>query len=331
MNNLYQQQLDHILTGLHIDPVHARITLRADGVEAPYQPDTLRPTLTSLLYQYFYCATEATPATSDPTDTAFADELSRHNRAIERFDPAWTVDSIDTAGLVYATKGNDRQVLYAGEFINEQPKRGPVQPGDTLRLWQPTGQRDRQSGFYFVFGQTPDTGSVVLQTRLYFHARPAGSLLLVQWVSQTLNAYRVPFQFKCLDHPDLYGRCDSAVLYVQKPHLMLVFALLADALPALSPHLLPAVPLFTRPLVPGVAFAESPPNPNESFGTSRCSLIAEGIANAVLAGKPADAWAASVEAVFAQIGLLLQHPYRNPVLPAGSTGYPYQFPDYSLN
>jgi len=332
MINPYQLQLDRILGGLHIDPAQTRITLLADGAEIACQPATLHPTLTNLIYQRFYCEGDPISHPDDdlPTDS-FLNELSRHNHTRPQFNNAWSVTNVDTNGLIYAAKGNDRQLLQTGEYVHEQPKRGPVQIGDTIRLLLPTEECNSTSGFYYVFGQTPGTESMVLQTRLYFHALPEGSKALVSWVTQTLNAFRVPFQFKCLNHPDLYGRCDSAVLYVQKPHLMLIFALLSDFLPLLTPNLLPTVPLFTRLLVPGVAFAESPPNPNESFGTSRCGLIAEGITNAVLAGKPTDDWAASVGEVFERIGLSLHHPYRNPTGQSHRPGYPYQFPDYALN
>ena len=326
MQTHYEHQITTILSGLHVDAARHRITLTADGSETTYQPDTLRPTLTNLIYQRFYCIGEPPVGGAEPTDDSFVDELSRHNHSLEQFDASWTVETVDADGTIYATKGNVRRMLYAGEFVYDTPKRGPVQPGDTLRLLLHAEHRDAQSGFYYVFGQTPGDDAVTLQTRLYFHVSPEGSPRLVSWVTQTLNAYHVPFQFKCLNHPDLYGRSDSAVLYIQKPHVTLVLDLLTDALPTLQPHLLPAVPLFTRVVAPGIAFAESPPNPAESFGTSRCGLIAQGITKAIENGQTADSYADSIRAVFEQIGLSPQHPYRNP-----QSRYPYTFPDFSLN
>lgn len=319
----YEQQLATILNGLRIDPVGRWITLLADGSETIYQPGTLHSTLTNLIYKHFYCAGEApTSGEARPVSDSFVEELSRHNHTSERFDAPWTVGTVDAAGTVYATKGNARRMLHAGEFVYDQLKRGPVQPGDTLRLLLYREHRDAQSGFYYVFGQTPGDDSVTLQTRLYFHVSPDGSAPLVAWVTRTLNAYHVPFQFKCLNHPDLYGRPDPAVLYVQKPHITLVLDRLIEALAELRPFLLPTVPPFTRPVAPGIAFAESPPNPVESFGTSRCGLIAQGITKAVENGQPASTWADAVQAVFGQIGLSLEHPYR-------SSHYPYAFPDCS--
>lgn len=329
MQTRYENQIATILDGLRIDPARHCITLTADGSEVTYQPDSLRSTLTQLIYQHFYCAGETPPPTGsgagvDPD--SFVDALSHANHSREQFDSPWTVAAVDTAGTIYATKGNDRRMLYSGEFVYDQPKRGPAQPGDTLRLLTHAEHRDAQSGFYYVFGQTPGDDSVTLQTRLYFHTSPSGSAPLVAWVTKTLNTYSVPFQFKCLNQPDLYGRTDSAVLYLQKPYVALVLDLLTDAGPILQPHLLPTIPLFTRPITPGVAFAESPPNPNESFGTSRCTLIAQGISTAIENQQPAHSYAAAIRAVFGEVGLSLNHPYLNP-----RSFYPYPFPDISLN
>ena len=330
MSSYYEHQLRTILSGLRIDPTDCQITLMADGSQTTYRPENLSSTLSGLIYLNFYCATDtSTRPLAQPTDNSddsFTSELSRHNQSIEQFDAGWTVETVDMAGAPYATKGNARRMIYAGEFVYDAPKRGPVQKGDIVRLLMHREYRDAQSGFYYVFGQTPGEESTVLQTRLYFHATPEGSLSLISWVTKTLNLYRIPFQFKCLNHPDLYGRTDAAVLYLQKPSVNIVLDLLADALPGLAPNLNPAIPLFTKQITPGIGFAESPPNPNESFGTSRCGLIAQGITNAVNEQQATDTYEASVRTVFDKIGLTIEQPYRNP-----NSQYPYVFPDYSVN
>jgi len=322
MSTDYHDQLDTLLGGLRIDPARRQISLLRTQSVVEYQADALRPTLTGVLYQHFYNAAADRPLTASLSpDTSFEDELSRHNHSVEHFDAPWTVEAIDQAGVIYATKGNWKRTLMAGEYVNDAPRRGPLSVGDALRLLVRAEQRNAQSGFYYVFGQTPGDDSAVLQTRLYFHLKPDGAAPLVSYLTRTLNAYRVPFQFKCLNHPQLYGRQDSAVLYLQKPLVSFVLHKLAEDLPQLAPYLDPSVPLFTRRLAPGLAFAESPPNPGESFGTSRCGLLAQGIANAVDAQQPAEQYTQSIRSVFGQIGLSLDHPYLNP-----RSQYPYQFP-----
>jgi len=323
MTTPYQQQFDAILNGLDIDPDHHQITLLRDGSVLDYQPATLRPTLTQLLYQHFY-TTANEPLTSIPltSDISFEDTLNRANHSKEYFDSPWTVEAVDQAGVAYAAKGNYKRMLFAGEYVYDLPRRGATQEGDVLRLLVRAEQRDAQSGFYYIFGQTPgDDHSTALQTRLYFHLTAEGAAPLVAWLTRMLNTYHVPFQFKCLNQPDLYGRSDSAVLYLQKPFVNLVMQQLADHLPLINPFLHPSIPLFTRLLAPGIAFAESPPNPNESFGMSRCGLLAQGIVNAIEAQAPTDQYFKAVKSVFEQIGLSLDQPYLNP-----RSQYPYQFP-----
>ncbi|UFH54720.1 T3SS effector HopA1 family protein [Spirosoma sp. KNUC1025] len=325
--SLYEHQLNTILNGLRIDPTQKLITLTGDETRSDYKPETLHTTLAGLIYRHFYSVSGSSgPATASETSDAFVNELSRHNQSAERFDSGWKIESVDMAGVPYAAKGNYRRMLYMGEFVYDTAKRGAAQTGDTVRVHMHRENRDAQSGFYYVFGQTPGEDSIVLQTRLYFHITPEGSNQLIDWLTKTLNTYRIPFQFKCLNHPDLYSRSDAAVLYLQKPSVNIVLDLLTDALPTLSPYLRPATPLFTRTITSGVGFAESPPNPNESFGTSRCGLIAQGIANAVSREQSAETYEQSVRDVFDQIGLSLEHPYRNP-----QSHYPYVFPDYSVN
>ncbi|QIP13332.1 hypothetical protein G8759_12180 [Spirosoma aureum] len=328
MKTHYEQQLDAILNGLHIDQAQCQITLKIDGYQTSYKPDTLQVTLAGLIYQHFYCAADtAAPTLAGlPTDNSFMDELSRNNHSVETFDTAWSVETVDQAGIPYVTKGNDRRMVYAGEFVYDSPKRGPAQAGDTVRLLMHRELRDLQSGFYYVFGQKPGEDSITLQTRLYFHSTPEGSLRLVSWVTQTLNTYRIPFQFKCLNHPDLYGRSDSAVLYLSKPYVNVVLDLLTEALPDLEPWLQPSIPLFTRLIAPGIGFAESPPNPSESFGTSRSGLIAQGIANAVAKQQSGETYNEAVQSLFDKLGLSLDQPYRNP-----QSTYPYTFPTHSTN
>ncbi|WP_133272599.1 T3SS effector HopA1 family protein [Hymenobacter radiodurans] len=322
MATSYQHQLDTILGSVLIDSAQRQIKIARAPAPVDFAPDTLRPTLAGVLYQHFYHADDAPGALpAAAPDLSFEERLRRHNHSTERFDLPWIVEEVDQAGVAYATKGNQKRMLYPGEYVFNTPKRGPVQPGDVLRLLARAEHRDAKSGFYFVFGQTPGDDSIALQTRIYFHLTADGAAPLTAWITQTLNAYRVPFQFKCLNRSDLYGRNDSAVLYLQKPLVSFVLQLLADDVSHFAPHLRSSVPLFTRCLMPGIAFAESPPNPNESFGTSRCGLLAQGIANAVEAQLPSSHYAERVQAVFEQVGLSLEHPYLNP-----RSHYPYHFP-----
>jgi hypothetical protein len=70
-------------------------------------------------------------------------------------------------------------------------------------------------------------------------------------------------------------------------------------------------PLFAKPLARGLGFAEDPGN-GESFGMSRCRLLAEALWSAWSRGvtDPADRLA-EVERWFASHGLSLERPWLN--------------------
>jgi hypothetical protein len=87
--------------------------------------------------------------------------------------------------------------------------------------------------------------------------------------------------------------------------------LLVDLYPAFAPALSGLVPALTKPLAPGVAFAEDP-GTGDSFGLHRCFLIADGIVRAAEAGRASPT--EQVETVaerFAENGLSLERPYLN--------------------
>jgi hypothetical protein len=60
---------------------------------------------------------------------------------------------------------------------------------------------------------------------------------------------------------------------------------LAPLLPFISACLDDSEPAFTRRLAPGIGLAEDPGIPSQSFGTSRCELVAECILATCTYGK----------------------------------------------
>ena len=77
------------------------------------------------------------------------------------------------------------------------------------------------------------------------------------------------------------------------------------------------MPLFTREIAPGLAFAESPPT-RESFGMHRCGLIAEGLLAAEARGER-EARLALLREHLTAYGLDLDRLERNP-----TSRYPYR-------
>ena len=92
---------------------------------------------------------------------------------------------------------------------------------------------------------------------------------------------------------------------------VLIVELLVDVYQAVKDNLKPETPLFTKRLAAGLGFAEDPGN-GESFGMSRCRIVAEGLWSAYVKGLPTQqARLQEVIAHFEKNGIALEHPYLN--------------------
>lgn len=176
------------------------------------------------------------------------------------------------------------------------------------------GRRDVQvqTGWYFVAGRRPYDSTSTPTVRLYWNVGVAGAALLVREVERRLNAAGVTFGFKILARPQLFQRADSAVLYLPQTEWARAARILPSIHRRVAPYLRRPAPLFTKILTVGLALAEDPQT-DESFGTHRSRLLAEGTWDAFQTGATdvAGQWTA-VRARFRKEGLSLARPYLNP-------------------
>ncbi|MDO7884226.1 T3SS effector HopA1 family protein [Hymenobacter cheonanensis] len=283
--------------------------------------------LTQVLYGTYYC----TGSTSAPTPPALAlplpaarqtciERLSAANQTADGFDPAWTVYAVDAHGTAWVTKNGQLRSLAPGQWEPAGPGEAPTpHVGAVVRLRISREDRTAQPVFYHVRSRAvlPAQASLV---RVYINITFEGAVALVEALTGTFNRYRLPFMFKCLNHPALYTRADSAVLYLDKFDFNLAARLLPAIFEPLRPELQAVGPLFTRGLLPGVSFSEDP-GQGQSFGMSRCTLLAEALVNAHDKHLPtlADALAEMRRAI-TKSGLDETHFYRNP-----NSHFPYDF------
>ena len=272
--------------------------------------------LQQLLYEWCYCrrfgsgAPQA--ATAPAADPGFIEALSAANSSRERWDRGWQIQQSLPSGQIVAAKGAMTRMVWPGEFLGHGPPGMPPSPGGQISLFAPKESRTMQPGFYFAFGealadQQEDFGVV----RLYWNVTAGGAAGLTGAVTRALNRFAIPFRFKCLLLPDLFDRTDAAILYVAKRHYRVAAALLLDVYRTVRPSLKGATPLFSKPLAEGLGLAEDPKT-GESFGSSRCRLLAEAVCNAHDRGfNSAEVRLSEVAAVFAAAGLSLERPYLN--------------------
>lgn len=324
----YEQVVIHSPEAISI----AGIPIAPDSDADPTTTSVTTPALTLLqnaLYRYAYIRpfTGTLPSfrtSRDPQESrAFLDELIHANAGQPHWEDGWSVAEIGSANELLATKGTRTRLVRPGEYIHLDGVGSGVQVGRPIRLFFPTDSTTLQSAFYFIFGESSDPrfdpANVV---RFYWNVAPTGAATLVRLLTTRLNRFQIPFRFKCANEPNAYTmRSDSAVLYVNPRFQPITADLLAEVYEEIAPHILGDTPLFTYRIAPGLAFAEDPAN-GDSFGMSRCRLVAEGIWQAYQDGDQSVAGRiAAVKNVFAAYDLVWDYPYLNP-----DSDYPYYFP-----
>lgn len=245
----------------------------------PAMLDALWP----LLYQHAYTRRwDGQPAAAKPqdltADPAFTAALSAANASRSVWDRGWQVYQIGPDGSLHVEKGDCYRTTTASQ-AGLPPGHMPRQ-GERIDLAMTRESMTAQAGYYHAFGETPasaaDEGELA---RLYFNVAAEQAPALLNLLTMGLNRYFIPFSLKCPSSPALYDRADTLVLYPPRRYLPLVLDVLEEAVSVLAPLLRPGEPLFTRRLLPGLGGADDPAT-GESFGQSRCRLLAAGIIDA---------------------------------------------------
>ena len=305
-NTLYTQQIKEITSAIEITSLS---TYKVHGDEEyvknqmPYQTfgedfksfgsnatvDTnqqrinLVNALTNTIYSKFYCGIKNGDHSSKiPPKVereAFMDQLSQANMSTNGLDYNWNIYNIDPAsGNAYIQKNDELRWLQPNGYQFANPNQKKAILNTKVNLIRSKEKRDIQPVFYHVFSNEMFPQEVELG-RIYWNVSPEGAPKLIQLLTTTLNDYKIPFQFKCLNHPELYVRSDAAVLYLSKKHVQIVAIILNAVIPNLEPYLVDEIPMFTKQLHKGVGYAEDP-GKGQSFGMSRASTIAEAFVDA---------------------------------------------------
>ncbi|MGF1576511.1 MAG: lanthionine synthetase LanC family protein [Cyanophyceae cyanobacterium] len=187
-----------------------------------------------------------------------------------------------------------------------------LRSGEPLRIKLPKEYLGMSPGFYMAIsdqGLMEEEGDQLV--RVYWHLMAEGAIPLMASLTTQLNQMGIPFQFKVINDPARYTRCDAAVLYFQQSHYRSVSEILEKIYPDIAAYLRPTTPVFTKVLAPGIGLAEDPGN-GDSFGLNRCGILADGLIRAYEAGvKSVEEKLQIVENQFIEAGLRLTTPYLN--------------------
>lgn len=191
----------------------------------------------------------------------------------------------------------------------------------------PVQQWGLHPGYGMVLGETPwpESDSPDAATaRVYWNVTAAGVAVLLSTATRALNRCRVRFRIKVLDRPGAYRRADASVLYLPIQEWGRAQDAIAAIHRAVRDDLVPAEPMLTLRLAPGVGFAQDPGN-GMSFGEDRCELVAQAMRSMLEQGRTdASAVGAEVETRFRAAGLDPARPYLadGAELPSGRLVFP---------
>jgi hypothetical protein len=265
------------------------------------------------LYSDFYCHGRAVVgAAREQVDTArgdpaLVDALSASNTGSGCWEPGWALRGRDNGQLVVERAGlvlRARSEECRGLPEEEPPPDVPVEvelryPKELLRV---------SPGFYMALCERPFDGSSGV-VRLYWNLEADGAVAFVREATRLLNEAGFGSRLKVANDARLYDRCDAGVVYMARDEALRAGPLVRELHVAVAEQLGAGVPALTRRLAAGVGLAEDP-GTGESYGMSRCHLIADGIVRAFEQGEvdPLEA----VADRFAEAGIDPDMPYLVP-------------------
>jgi len=223
------------------------------------------------LYERLFCRLAS--GTSQPTLPSwlerqrFMDQLSAVNACTKSLDSGWQVVHTDTFGMSHAVKNGVKRPLLPGTFILGKG------PSNQVSFHRAGESRELAPDYYYVLSDVyfHDNREHLL---FYWNIDVKGAPKLLHALTETLNFYKVPFQFKCLNHPELYTRADCAVLTIDRQDGHLVNRLLKPINKDLGAYLRDEIPLFTKDIAHGVGSAINPFK-GENYGLSLMNQVAE--------------------------------------------------------
>ena len=226
------------------------------------------------------------------------------------FEPGWRARQVSSTGRVVASRGVETRVLDTVDYVASGRVGLPPRVDGEIAAVRRRDSLDASPGFWLTFGAGwPQDGAVPGLVRMYWNVRGDDAAALVAALTGALDAGPPTWALKLPVDLAQHVRRDAAVVYLPGSDFPAHAPALAGAADALADRLLPEEPPLTLRLVPGVGLAEDPAG-DESFGSSRCSLIAEGLAGAT--GDDVDVLLAAVLDRLRHAGIDPDHPYLEP-------------------
>jgi len=282
------------------------------------QPErTFLRTLALHLYLHVFCPGEASARLPPPLVTgageirALMTAHSLANPDRDRWDTGWTYVRNSRDSYLVHGKGLDFSVSAEGV----RPRHGSALcAGCEVEVLVPAERWSLSPGYMLFYGKIllRPRSAGIRRTRLYLDLDVEDARRVIG-MCRRFNEARIPFTLKVAGQPAVYDeRCDTVILFVERDDYRRASELLVEEATRAGLRPRPPVPAFTRRLGSGLAVADDPAVP-ESFGESRCRLLASGILRAHEAGENSlKSKIEEIEAAFLAEGVRLDSTHLEP-------------------
>ena len=199
-----------------------------------------------------------------------------------RWMRGWVAMEAGINGRCVAARRGQARELRCGEYANVSRPGVPVMPGDEVAVIECVDWTDWPTGFWTTRSVSGPPQARMI--RLYWSVDEEQICHVLRELTARLEALQLRYSLKCPIRSVDFARVDSLVVYLERTAWLGARDEVAGLAHRLQPLLRHSSPPLTQPIASGVAFAEDPGN-NESFGQSRCRILAVGL-NTLLREDP---------------------------------------------
>ena len=265
--------LRQLLTLIRLPP--AELVCAGQQGPADTIDDAALDAMTSWLYAHWYTEDASQGVTAAlPGRANLASALAVTVASSGTWESGWIVLQSAPSGECIAGNRTVTRHLLPGRYANlARPGIAP-QPGDGLAVSTLLDWVDERTGFWHMQSSAGEPSHPLM--RVYWNVDWPQVGRLLERLTDALDGAAIRYALKCPFRSADYRRIDTLVVYVER-------AMWAAAEPAIGrvahefEHTLrkPTPPL-TRPIGPGVSWAEDPGGA-ASFGESRCRALAPAV------------------------------------------------------